>query len=346
MPDAQTPPAAEPQSAAPPPAATPRPLRPGFQQRVTRRLIAFTVLLLIVTIAGILAPFAWFFELFTHFTPFYVLLGVLCVAGLAVARAWRWLLLAAALLVWNAFPVARFLLQPGLPQAVSKRTFTVFHFNVGAGHDEPLRISTHLRRIAKNIDAVVLLEATQDFDLVLEELKEDFPYQVKHLEDSPFGIALASKHPIDYGAISSIPTEQFPHIEATIKLPQRKQPLALYAVHAPPPISAAFAAARNAKLAHIAAQAATQANQTPVVVGDFNLTPWSPYYTRFAETSKLKPARNPHHFDHTWPVTFNNAHLGLAIDHSFAHASLRLVRRTIGPDLGSDHLPVTLTLAY
>lgn len=347
MADAATPQPALPESTTPQPAPS-RPAHPhqAFHQRVARRFIVLTVLLLIAALAGVLATQFWICELFTHFTPLYVLLGVMCVVGLAMARAWRWFLLAFALLMWHAFPVARFLLQQDLPQAASKRTFTVFHFNAGAGHGEPQRIVSHLRRNAKSVDAVVVIEATHDFELALEELKEDFPYQVKHLEETPFGIALASKHPIDFGAISSIPAEQFPHIEATIKLPGRKTPLALYALHAPPPISGDFAAARNALLAHVAAQAAAQKDSTPVVVGDFNLTPWSPYYARFAEASGLKPARNARRFDHTWPVTFDNAHLGIAIDHSFAHPSLRLVKRNIGPDLGSDHLPVTVTFAY
>ena len=83
-----------------------------------------------------------------------------------------------------------------------------------------------------------------------------------------------------------------------------------------------------------------------MVVGDFNLTPWSPYFQKFIADSGLRDARTPRRFDHTWPVTFDNANIGLAIDHSFAHPSLPLVKRIIGPDLGSDHLPVTVTFGY
>ena len=83
-----------------------------------------------------------------------------------------------------------------------------------------------------------------------------------------------------------------------------------------------------------------------MVVGDFNLTPWSPYFQRFITGSGLRDARKPRRFDHTWPVTFDNAHIGIAIDHSFAHPSLPLVERVIGPDLGSDHMPVTVTFGY
>jgi len=207
-------------------------------------------------------------------------------------------------------------------------------------------VTSHLLRRAKAIDVVVLLEVTSDFEAALDDLRELFPYQVRHLEDSPFGIALASRQPLDFGAVAFIPSELYPHVEATIKLPGRTTPLALYALHAPPPVSGDFARARNAKLQYIASRAAGQTAATPVVVGDFNVTPWSPYFTRFMRDSGLRDARTPHRLDHTWPVTFNNAHLGLALDHSFAHPSLRLIKRVIGPDLGSDHMPVTATFGY
>lgn len=319
-----------------------------LQPRIIKRFIVLLILLLTATLFAELATQHWIFELFTHFKPHYAVAALLIAVPLALLGGWRWMMGAFALALWNGYPVADALLhrEPVAKTAAAPRQFTVFHFNVGQLHDQPSRIISHLQRRAKDIDVVVLLEATHDFDVVLDDIKDLFPYQIKHLEDSPFGIALASKQPIDFGAVSLIPSEHFPHIEATLKLPGRAQPLALYAIHAPPPISSELAAARNAKFEQIARQATAQAQSTPVVVGDFNVTPWSPYFRRFAQNSGLRDARTPGRFDHTWPVTFNNAHIGLAIDHTFAHPSLRLIKRTIGPDLGSDHLPVTATFAY
>ena len=304
------------------------------------------MLLLAATVFAALATQHWFAELFSHFTPHYSVFALLCLLGLALLRVWRWAAVACALVLWNGYPVARALLNSEAPAAATSRQFTVFHFNVGLHHEQPGRITSFLQRRAKHIDVVVLLEASSNFEPELDELKELYPYQIKHLEDSPFGIALASKHPIDFGAVSHEPSRLFPHIEATIKLPGRGTPLALVALHAPPPISGEMAEGRNRKFDYIARKASAQSQATPIVVGDFNLTPWSPYFQKFITDSGLRDARTPQRFDHTWPVTFDNANIGLAIDHSFAHPSLPLVRRTIGPDLGSDHLPVTVTFGY
>ncbi len=317
-----------------------------LRQRVARRFVMLVVLLLMATTFAALAALHWLAEWFSHFQPHYLVFSLFCLLGLTLLRAWRWAALAFTLVIWHGYPVARTLLQEAAPATAASRQFTVFHFNVGVNHEQPGRIVSYLQRQAKHIDVVVLLEASTQFEFALDQLKELFPYQINHLEDTPFGIALASKHPLDFGAIAQAPSRQFPHIEATIKLPGRDTALALYALHAPPPISGEMAEERNRKLDYIARQAAAQAQATPVAVGDFNLTPWSPYFQKFITDSGLRDARTPRRFDHTWPVTFDNANIGLAIDHSFAHPSLPLVKRSIGPDLGSDHLPVTVTFGY
>jgi endonuclease/exonuclease/phosphatase (EEP) superfamily protein YafD len=313
------------------------------KQRVVKRLVMLTVLLTVATVCAACANFYWFLELFTHFVPWYTGFALLLAAGQAFAREWRWASVAAALTLWHGFALVSYLMPGSGPPAGNGR-LTVFHYNAYLHHNEPHRISAYLRR-EKAVDVVVLLEASPRFGGVLAALKETHPYQITSLEDSPFGIAVASRVPIDYGAISRQPAG-YPWIELTLKLPGRTVPMALYAIHPPPPVNAELAAARDETMMFIAGKVAAQPAATPIVVGDFNVTPWSPAFTRFEKVSGLKPAHAPWRMDNTWPVTFNNANLGIAIDHSFAHPSLTLITRVVGPDLGSDHMPVTVTYAY
>jgi endonuclease/exonuclease/phosphatase (EEP) superfamily protein YafD len=317
------------------------------RQKIAKRFVALVVALLIANVLVVFSTYHWFFELFSNFTPHYTVISILLALALFILRAAKWAVLSCALALWNGYPIAQLLLAQHSPRVSnSTKQFTVFHFNVGLDHAHPQRIVSYLLSNADKIDVVVLLEATSRFERALSELKDVYPHQIKYLQDSPFGIALVSKIPLGFSAISREPVQFYPHIEATIRLPGRSKPLALFAVHAPPPISNELAHDRNSKLAHVAGKAAAQSAMTPVVVGDFNMTPWSPYFRRFIADSGLRDARTPHRFDHTWPVTFDNANLGIALDHSFAHPSMHLVKRVIGPDLGSDHLPVTITFAY
>lgn len=321
------------------------------KKNVVKRLVILTVLLGAATLFALCANFFWFFELFTHFVPWYAGFALLLAIGFAFARRWRWVAGALLLALWHGYAVVSYLAPTETMAKMAASTglasnskLTIFHYNVYLHHADPRRISTYLRR-EKDIDVVVLLEASPRFNDVLADLKETHPHQITHIEDSPFGIAVASRVPIDFGAISRKPSG-YPWIELTLKLPGRAVPLALYAIHPPPPINGELAAARNETLMHIAGKVAAQPQATPIVVGDLNVTPWSPAFARFEKTSGLKPAHAPWRLDNTWPVTFNNANLGIAIDHSFAHPSLTLLKRMIGPELGSDHMPVTVTFAY
>lgn len=316
-----------------------------FRTGIGKRLTLLAVLLLLATLCAALAAQFWFFELFSHFTPYYFVFASLCTLGLVFTRTWRWAAVTLALALWNGYPVLILLMQESAPPAKVSQHITVFHFNVGLNHEQPGRVGSFLRRRGKLIDVAVLLETTHQFEPVLDEIKDIFPHQIRYLENSPFGIAVVSRFPLQ-GTVSREPSGACPHIEAAISLPERSEPLMLYAVHAPPPISGEMAAARNRKFDYIAGKTVAQPQSSPIVAGDFNLTPWSPYFQKFIADSGLRHARLPRRLDHTWPVTFDNANLGIAIDHSFAHPSLLLLKRDIGPDLGSDHLPVTVTFGY
>ena len=85
-------------------------------------------------------------------------------------------------------------------------------------------------------------------------------------------------------------------------------------------------------------------HETAIVVGDFNLTPYSPHFKRFVNEARLLPARCCVLHRATWPVVLGDAWFGIPIDHSFVASGVQVVSRTVGPHLGSDHLPVTLTV--
>jgi endonuclease/exonuclease/phosphatase (EEP) superfamily protein YafD len=320
------------------------PAAPKIRRGLAARFAALVTLVLLATAASLLAKIHWFAELFTHFAPHYCAISVLSALALWLCGAPRWALVAMALALWNGYPVAAALIQSGYAAYTGPGArLTVFHYNAGLRLAEPTRIVDHLLR--EDIDVAVLIEATPALEHALDRLKEKFPHQIRHLEESPFGIAAVSRHAFAAASVSREP-DGHPHLEIMLRLPERERPIALYAIHPPPPVSRETAMARNTKLAYIARVAAANPGASPIVVGDFNLTPWSPYFREFVVSSGLRDLRTPHRVENTWPVTFGRAWFGLALDHSFAHPSLQPVRRTIGPDLGSDHLPVTVTVAY
>ena len=102
----------------------------------------------------------------------------------------------------------------------------------------------------------------------------------------------------------------------------------LVTTHPHIPLTAPGINTRNALLK--AAGDAAQARDSFILLGDFNLTPWSP-------TFRALPGRragNPR-FVRTWPVAWGP--LGIPIDHVLFSEDLELVETRLLPRTGSDH---------
>jgi endonuclease/exonuclease/phosphatase family metal-dependent hydrolase len=105
---------------------------------------------------------------------------------------------------------------------------------------------------------------------------------------------------------------------------------------------------RNRTLARLAALAAEQADV--VVLGDLNVTEGSPHFGRLIATARLADTRAGRGRMGTWrvrmPRTGWQLPLRLPIDHVLVGASLATAGRRLGPELGSDHLPVLADVGW
>lgn len=79
-----------------------------------------------------------------------------------------------------------------------------------------------------------------------------------------------------------------------------------------------------------------------MVAGDLNVTPWSPHYRSLMAQSNLKDARrgfgllpSQSSFMPQIPI------FAIPIDHSFVSKDIEVVNIYTGPNVGSDHLPIT-----
>ena len=183
-------------------------------------------------------------------------------------------------------------------------------------------------------DVVVLLEVSPAYAQGLRTLR-DYPFQHIVAQDSPFGIAVLSRHPLQQ--IEVIEDAQgIAHIEA--QLQWLGQPIGIIALHPMPPLSPQYHSVRNAKLAALAKQAAASAIPT-VLAGDLNATPWSSAFSGLAQLG----LRRASGLAATWPAVLQGV-LGLPIDHVLVTQHWAVVARQVGPQLGSDHLPVLVRL--
>jgi endonuclease/exonuclease/phosphatase family metal-dependent hydrolase len=155
--------------------------------------------------------------------------------------------------------------------------------------------------------------------------------------DGNFGLAVLSRHPLT--EVESLPIGPTQLLHASVEIEGR--PFHLLAAHPLPPLNRRMAATRNEQLAAIAAYVRAIAAPT-VICGDFNVTPYSPWFTRFESASGTRAARRGHGFGISWP-TFVPL-LGMPIDHCFVTPEFSSTQVARMASINSDHYPVRFEL--
>jgi endonuclease/exonuclease/phosphatase (EEP) superfamily protein YafD len=153
------------------------------------------------------------------------------------------------------------------------------------------------------------------------------------------GVMLFSRHPIvDVAYVRPVP-DYLPIVVARIAI--GGDVVTVIAVHPPHPTSARFARIRALQLKAIA-EIAARTEGPLVVAGDFNSTPWSRPFHDLTTQGRLVDAAARRPWQTTWPTWLPG--LGLPIDHVLVNRHLVARRLERGPDIGSDHYPLTADL--
>ena len=79
-----------------------------------------------------------------------------------------------------------------------------------------------------------------------------------------------------------------------------------------------------------------------IVVGDLNRTDGSPHFSTFLRSTGLRDSRHGFGVQATFP---SELPVRIAIDHAFLSDDIAVVDRRVGPNIGSDHLPLILDVA-
>lgn len=313
--------------------------RPPFPVRPWNLLGALGFCAAAVSLAGFLGTWTWWLEILSHFRAQYAA-GFLLLAGLfALGRRWRGASGALAMALVNALPIALFLLPPAPPPPAASAPVRAMLLNVNSSRGDPVRVAAAVA--AANPDLLVLEEINVRWLRELAPVLDAYPFQKTVPRFDNFGIGLFSRLPFGSVAVEPFGDFDVPSIFAEIAVEGR--PLFLVATHPMPPGNALLAAERNRQLEWIARK--TAALPHPVLLlGDLNVSPWSPYYRRLLETSRLRDSAQGRSIRPTWPAPLPP--LWIQLDHALHTPELAVLSRSVGPDVGSDHYPLLLDFAW
>lgn len=314
-----------------PPTKKPKTL---LSQVLISRLVELPlVLILLATGCSFLARWHWFFDLFPHFLVQYAFFSGLLFVLALLFRRWKFAALGVVLIAINGWMLLPYWFGGEAMLSNDSKPVRVMSFNV-------LTKNTNYDVVIKFIqkespDVIALLEVNHAWARELELHLQNYPYRRIIPREDNFGIAFFSKFPCDEIRALYLDENEVLSIEAKIKINART--VHFIATHPIPPMDSKAFSARNQNL--IAATERFDKNGNSVLVGDFNLTPWSPWFGKVLEAGDLKDASKGFGIQPTWHClpSLPLFPFGLKLDHLLTSRNIGIENYQIGPNLGSDH---------
>ena len=304
---------------------------------VDRLLVLLAALVALASLLPLGARLSWPLELTSHFRVQYLVVTAAVLALTVLRRRWAPAALLAAAGAVSALPVLPYLpLAPGAVASAAAAPIKVLTVNVSFRQFSARRLLEIVRRA--DPDIVVVQELTPHAERELAGLDEVFPQNRRFPADGPYGIGLWSRFPLESSA--TIALGRRPAIEARLHGPAG--PFTVIGVHLSAPTTARRGEARNRELRELAARSA--AHPEPLVVaGDFNTTPYSPYFTDWLAESGLTDSRRGRTLSISWPTTLPL--IGIPIDHVAVNDGFTVLSHRRLPNFESDHYGVLVELA-
>ncbi len=308
----------------------------------SKNIIIYTVILIFLNLAHHFKFHYWIFELIYSVFPQLLITSIIWGFLLVHLKRHKQCILLFVIIALQFLHVFRQPQALALEPNTSKNTFKVMSTNILMSNFNIEKIINDI--IQSDAETISILELTIEHWLKIKDhpkIIEQFPYMLKKTHPLPqFGIAVISKYPFVFKNWMFSTKDRIPSIKVT-QLTKIGLVDAVF-THAHSPLGPDGYEQRNIHLNKIARL--THSHKRPYfIIGDINMTRWSPWFQEFIETSKLRFSQTNDFWNHTWYI-FPYIPLGIHIDHFFYNDKIRVVHSRIGPYTGSDHRSLTITM--
>ncbi len=176
----------------------------------------------------------------------------------------------------------------------------------------------------------------------LQQLNKDLPeYKYKFDEGISGGAAIYSKVPIEQAFPANLSQGRRYGVRGIIQVNGKQ--IMVVAEHPPSPSERKRWKSRNAEFDKLAVDA--DECKTPfVLIGDLNTTPWSPYFQMLLKRGRLHDSELGFGVQSSWSTHLLLVPPVVPIDHCLTSNHFQVLDRELGPNVGSDHLPVYVKL--
>lgn len=306
---------------------------------IVTKLVLVSALLL--SVAGYLGHLSKYAELASHFKVQYLIGSAACLLACLFYREPGWAVAAAMGVAINLAAVAP--LYIGIKKTTDKRSvrrrLKLMLANVNYRNTAHKRFIAFAQKQAP--DVLVVQEVNEGWRESLQALHNLYPFTEELPKGGGSGMALYSRFPFERLTIAFPEGDARPNILARIDIDGVS--VSLLSIHPRTPIRNDRYKLRNGLFA-TAADCLRDLPAPKICVGDFNITPWSPYYHRFVEQTKLVNVRRGFGLLPSWPTFLFFKWLMLPLDHCLVSDDIRVADVKTGGSIGSDHLPLIVEL--
>jgi endonuclease/exonuclease/phosphatase (EEP) superfamily protein YafD len=307
----------------------------------TRIFLLSSIFILLILISSLFFSFNYFFEVLVSITPyfFFILLSTLVgtlilliknhkltiLSGFNLASATVFLNILFILL--SGSRIASFSYLKPSSASSNGRELKVAFFNTLYTNNNFDEINKQIRSV--DADILGLSEMTPDRIASIDALK-DYPYSVVDLNYRSKDTSIYSKFPIE--RITEI--DQDTDFFNTGKVDIDGKNYNIIVAHPVPPINTYWYEIRKTVFGKLSDRINKIDKSDTILMGDFNLTPWSPVYSVFTRSMpELKNTAYGHGLNTTWGEGLIKLH----IDHIFVPNNTEIKEYKILGNAGSDH---------
>lgn len=293
------------------------------------------------------ARWFWLADLFSHFLLQYIV-GSLVLLLVAVLLKSKTYIVSNALVLLVCF--IELLLLPSVnmtKNASDKPVLSILQFNKLVSNQNNLEIINWISNQDEPFDLIAIQEANKNFELYAEELKKIYPYQIIETREHAFGMHVLSKYDfLDVEKISVLgPVFENFYFKITIKPSGFEESVDIFPLHAVPPTGKAYWEQRNLEIRQVLNEIGDSKGRNTIFMGDWNLSPYSPFFIDILKFANLKIATTRIFPDPTWPSKLHIDFLNIfqiPIDHILFSDNLVPLNKRVDKAMGSDHHPVIM----
>ena len=210
--------------------------------------------------------------------------------------------------------------------------------NVLQGNEDRGAVLDYLR--AADADLLLLMETDAAWRDALAPVLAGYATVVEEVKDDHYGMILATRLPVRRAELVRLSDDVTPAAVAELEL--AGGPLLFTGLHPRPPVPRTSVEARDEQI-RMAALLARREDVPAIAMGDFNDVAWSWASQSFRDVGGYADPRAGRGIMASFDA--RSWWLKVPIDQSLVTEGVRVHSFGLGPNVGSDHLPVEMTVS-